>query len=213
MGIYPDTGKMESPIAKMPVITKPEVNEANGRIIAAAPDLLDALRSILPMARAYALAYPHGNSQEHVDAAEQLVDRLKEPDSHDPGPAITQTVAQIKAEITPVDRSAIELAGGKPVTDDHREIDPLTGQQKGYVVLRPEERAKGFVRPYRDAYRHLKCWSITTMGRSIAETYARDPFFYSATFCTNCRGHFPIGEDGDFTWYEMDGSEGPKVGT
>jgi hypothetical protein len=65
----------------------------------------------------------------------------------------------------------------------------------------------------RDAYRHLKCGKITTMSRDIAETYARDPQFYNGTFCTTCRNHFPIGEDGEFTWYENDGSEGPKVGT
>ncbi|RWX78272.1 hypothetical protein EPK99_06465 [Neorhizobium lilium] len=52
----------------------------------------------------------------------------------------------------------------------------------------------------------------TTMGRTIAETYAASPSFYSGTFCSTCRGHFPVGEDGEFTWYEMDGSEGPKVG-
>ena len=51
------------------------------------------------------------------------------------------------------------------------------------------------------------------MSRDLAETYARDPQFYSGTFCTACRGHFPVGEAGEFTWYENDGSEGPKVGT
>jgi len=106
----------------------------------------------------------------------------------------------------------ITLADGSPVTSDHREIGP-SGQQKGYIVLDAEERAKGFVRPYRDAYRHLACKSITTMSRSIAETYARQPDFYGGTFCSNCRAHFPVGEDGQFTWYEMDGTEGPKVGT
>jgi hypothetical protein len=142
------------------------------------------------------------------------------------------------------------------------------GQQKGYVVLTADERAKGFVRPFRDAYRHvgppgpqfplrdlteeekdrykscdyvkfepypesykgsshvgrfwtqkqlnkrgMGCGKITTMGRSIAETYARDPKFYSGTFCSNCRSHFDIGENGEFVWYEMDGSTGPRVGT
>ena len=113
----------------------------------------------------------------------------------------------------PVDRTARELSGGMPETPDHREINPLTGQQEGYVVLTAVERLKGFARPYRDAYRHLTCGKITTMSRDIAETYARDPFFYSGTFCVHCRGHFPVGEDGEFTWYEMDGREGPKVGT
>lgn len=113
----------------------------------------------------------------------------------------------------PVDRSAVQLSNGAPVTADHRAIDPATGQQKGYVVLTDHERAKGFVRPFRDAYRHLKCGKITTVGRKIAETYARDPEFYGGTFCTTCLSHFPVGEDGEFNWYEMDGSEGPKVGT
>jgi len=113
----------------------------------------------------------------------------------------------------PVDRSARQLSGGGPVTEDHREINPATGQQKGYIVLTGAERSKGYVRPFRDAYRHQKCGAITTMSRDIAATYARDPYFYSGTFCTTCRGHFPVGEDGEFTWYEMDGTEGPKVGT
>jgi len=117
------------------------------------------------------------------------------------------------AAAIPVDRSARTLTDGSPVTADHREINPATGLQKGYVVLSEQERAKGFVRPYRDAYRHSKCGAITTMSRPLAETYARDPEFYSATFCSTCRSHFPVGEDGEFTWYEMDGTEGPKVGT
>lgn len=115
------------------------------------------------------------------------------------------------AEAIPVDRDARVLTDGSPVTDDHRELRP-DGQQKGYIVLTKDERAKGFVRPFRDAYRHTTCGKITTMGREIAETYARDPTFYSGTFCTTCRGHFPVGEGGEFTWYEMDGREGPKVG-
>lgn len=117
------------------------------------------------------------------------------------------------AEAIPVDRNARQLSGGGPVTEDHREIKPESGQQKGYVVLTPAERAKGFVRPYRDAYRHLTCGKITTMSRDIAETYARDPGFYNGTFCATCRDHFPVGRNGEFSWYEMDGKEGPKVGT
>jgi hypothetical protein len=114
--------------------------------------------------------------------------------------------------VPPVDRSQRTLTDGSPVTPDHRELR-ADGMQKGYVVLSDAERARGFVRPLRDAYRHQKCGQITTMSRSIAETYARDPFFYSGTFCTTCGGHFPVGDDGEFTWYENDGSEGPKVGT
>lgn len=135
-------------------------------------------------------------AEEHLSAARRHLDEIKR-----------EAAAKI-----PVDRTAREVSGGGAETPDHRELKP-NGQQKGYIVLSPAERAKGFVRPYRDAYRHLKCGRITTMARDIAETYARDPDFYSGTFCTTCRGHFPVGEDGEFTWYEMDGTEGPKVGT
>ncbi|GAC1664459.1 MAG: hypothetical protein PVS3B2_00110 [Candidatus Dormibacteraceae bacterium] len=100
------------------------------------------------------------------------------------------------------------LTDASPVTSDHRELRP-DGQQKGYVVLSAEERAKGFVRPVRTAYEHSRCGQITTMGLSLAETYARDPKFYSGTFCAHCKSHFPVGEMGEFTWAYEDA----KVGT
>ena len=116
------------------------------------------------------------------------------------------------AQSIPVDRSCRVLVSGDKVPEDysHTELKE-NGQQKDYVVLCDSERAKGFVRPYRNAYRHVKCGHITTMSLKIAETYARDPHFYTGTFCTTCGGHFPIGEDGEFVWYEMDGTTGPKV--
>lgn len=100
----------------------------------------------------------------------------------------------------PVDRSATTLTDGSPVTADHREINRETGMQKGYVVLSEEERAKGFVRPVRRDYTHQACGGMTTMGRALAETYARDPAFYSGTFCSYCGAHFPVGKDGEFVW-------------
>ena len=87
--------------------------------------------------------------------------------------------------------------GGGPVTEDHREIDPATGMQKDYVVLTPEERAKGFVRPVRHHYVHKTCGTLTKMAHNIAETYARDPKFYTGTFCVGCREHRPLDE---FVW-------------
>ena len=92
------------------------------------------------------------------------------------------------------------LTDGSPVTPDHREIDPATGMQKGYVVLSAEERAKGFVRPVRQSYVHDKCGGVTTMNQALAETYARDPSFYSGTYCVLCHSHFRVGADGEFTW-------------
>jgi len=110
---------------------------------------------------------------------------------------------------SPVDRSQRTLTDGKPVTEDHSEIDPASGQQKAYVVLADAERAKGFVRPVRNSYVHLKCGVVTTMGDALAETYARDPKFYGGTFCVGCRAHFPVGANGEFVWDKTD----EKVGT
>lgn len=53
------------------------------------------------------------------------------------------------------------------------------------------------------------CGVVTTMGQALAETYARDPSFYSGTFCAGCGAHFPVGEEGEFVW---DGTS-EKVGT
>jgi hypothetical protein len=89
------------------------------------------------------------------------------------------------------------LLNGSPVTSDHREINPETGQQKDYVVLSKEERDKGFVRPLRRSYAHSKCGGVTIINDAIAETYARNPNFYTDTFCVVCRTHFPLSE---FTW-------------
>lgn len=114
------------------------------------------------------------------------------------------------AEAIPVDRSAVVLADGSPVTPDHRELKE-NGQQKAYVVLSDAERAKGFVRPVRRSYRHAKCGSTTTMGQSIAETYARDPYFYSGTFCVECGKHFPLSIDGVAQFFWVD--DGSAVGS
>jgi len=80
-----------------------------------------------------------------------------------------------------------------------------TGQQKAYVVLTEAERQKGFVRPVRRTYTHKVCGTDTTMGQAIAETYARDPKFYGATFCVHCQNHFPVSE---FKWKGEDAELG-----
>lgn len=101
------------------------------------------------------------------------------------------------------------------------------GTNEVYLVLSEEERAKGFVRPVRRTYVHQYmldgsdlpyplisldgvggCGVATTMGQALAETYARDPKFYGATYCVGCKDHFPVGEDGEFYW-----DDGTKVGT
>jgi hypothetical protein len=94
---------------------------------------------------------------------------------------------------------------------DRKDLDPTllpNGQQRTYLVLSEEERARGLVMPVRTTYIHEKCGVATTMGRALAETYAAKPEFYSGTFCVGCRDHFPVGADGEFVW-----EDGTKVGT
>ena len=74
-----------------------------------------------------------------------------------------------------------------------------TQQAKTYLVLSDEELAKGFVRPVRRTYVHKTCGTPTTMNQTIAETYARDPKFYGATYCCQCMKHLPVSE---FTWID-----------
>lgn len=97
-----------------------------------------------------------------------------------------------------------QLTDGSPVPEDdsHKELRP-DGQQKGYIVLTPAERAKGFVQPVRNEYVHNACGAVTHMGNALAETYARDPWFYSGTFCCECGVHFPVEE---FRWKGTDES-------
>jgi hypothetical protein len=108
-------------------------------------------------------------------------------------------IIRASGAVPPVDRTQRTLVDGEPVTPDHRELKP-NGQQKDYVVLSAAERARGFVRPVRRTYVHEKYGVATTMGESTAETYARDPSFYSGTFCVGCGAHFPVGADGEFVW-------------
>jgi len=87
-------------------------------------------------------------------------------------------------------------------------IDPVTKQHRDHWVLPPEERAKGFIRPVRVSYTHLKCGSVTRMPLPIAETYARQPNHYGRTFCCLCQAYLPVGSEGEFIW-----EDGSKVGT
>jgi hypothetical protein len=113
-------------------------------------------------------------------------------------------------KVPPVDRSQRCTVGEAVAPGEANTELKSDGQQKGYVVLCDAERAKGYVRPVRNKYVHLKCGVVTRMGVELSETYARDPSFYSGTFCCSCGAHFPVGEDGEFIW---DDGSGQKVGT
>lgn len=87
----------------------------------------------------------------------------------------------------------------------HGADDTPRAQADVYLVLSEAERAKGFVRPLRSSYVHTVCGAETLMGRALSETYARDPSFYGATYCTRCMKHRPVAE---FCW-----ADGEVVGS
>lgn len=121
--------------------------------------------------------------------------------------------------MNPDKRDMSETTSGRPPTPGLENaaapeaIDPSTGQHTSYWVLSKEERAKGFCRPVRNSYKHLKCGTVTTMGQALAETYARDPSYYGSTFCVSCRAHFRVGETGEFVWMDASHVTTDKVGT
>jgi hypothetical protein len=106
--------------------------------------------------------------------------------------------------MTPDQRAISTTTDGKPPAPGYEDAaapQPAgpDGQHLAYWVLSEEERAKGFVRPVRRSYKHLKCGAVTTMGTALCETYARDPKYYGSTFCCACGSHFPVSE---FRWTE-----------
>jgi hypothetical protein len=88
------------------------------------------------------------------------------------------------------------------------------GQQFGYVKYEPyPDGYKGAVVGRFWTQAQLDkigrgCGTKTSMGLAIAETYARQPTFYGATFCCHCGTHLPVGEQGEFVW-----EDGSRVGT
>jgi hypothetical protein len=90
------------------------------------------------------------------------------------------------------------------------------GMMKKYLVLSDEELQQEFVRPVRKMYVHhymedgskvptvlvslrgvKGCGGATTMNLRLAETYARNPKYYGATFCVMCQTHLPVAQ---FHW-------------
>lgn len=105
-----------------------------------------------------------------------------------------------KGFIEPV-RTTYRHVGRRPqhpirdLTDDeHKQYDRF-----GYVKYEkyPESEAPKVGRFWTAADLASGCDTITTMARSIAETYARDPSFYGGTFCVTCGKHLPLDE---FVW-------------
>jgi len=108
-----------------------------------------------------------------------------------------------KGFIRPVRRSYRHVGLRRPSN-----LRELTAEEKerfgsfGYVAFEPgEDPISPLLGNYWTQERLDRvgqgCGTVTTMGQALAETYARDPKFYGATFCCGCRTHFRVGE---FVW-------------
>jgi hypothetical protein len=100
-------------------------------------------------------------------------------------------------------RSAYVHRGTKPPAHPIRE---LTAEERaryadeGFVAFEiyPEGMSPAVGRFWtRKDLTNRGCGTRTTMGRALAETYARDPRFYGATYCCGCQMHLAVSE---FVW-------------
>lgn len=69
--------------------------------------------------------------------------------------------------------------------------------QSGQYESHPTVDEGEFVQPVRRTYIHTECGGRTKMAVTLAESVARDPTFYSHTFCADCRDYYPVSE---FEW-------------
>lgn len=73
------------------------------------------------------------------------------------------------------------------------------GQYENYPTIDEGE----FEQPVRKTYIHEECGTATTMTGDLPESVARDPEYYTATFCAGCGDHVPVEE----VYWEEDESD------
>lgn len=83
----------------------------------------------------------------------------------------------------------------RDLTEDEQE----RFKHSGYVKFEtwPDDRLPMTGRYWAQEQLDSGCDTVTVMGRSLCETYARDPKFYGATYCSGCQKHYPVQE---FVW-------------
>lgn len=145
---------------------------------------------------------------------------LKE-DGQQAGYVVLSAEERAKGFVRPVRRSYIHV--GRKICGKEPETLVVAGLSDGYVAwlctgkLGHEEPCSKHrtvtaheLETFKKTGTLTGCNHVTTMSREIAETYARDPSFYSDTFCGHCKLHFPVGAYGEFDWM---GPPNAKVGT
>ncbi len=186
------------PCGRNPSEQSTPINWGVARFISDILSYLEGLESPVPRYVPEPRLGPQPESEEETIEREKWIAEMAE--------IAEAKLAVIKAITGEQEEPKVCTTNGEPVEKVRAEQIQETGQYKSYVVLCPDERAKGFVRPYRDSYKHVTCGTVTTMGNALSETYARDPKFYGATFCAGCNKHLPLSE---FRWT----ADGETLGT
>lgn len=123
--------------------------------------------------------------------------------------ALLSDEERAKGFVRPVRRSYVHIgqrACGKPKKLEGRPGDYVCSDDPGHAgectSWMPAPMTDVGVRRLVERSLLGGCDGLTTMAQAIAETYARDPGFYGATYCCTCMKHLPVSE---FRW--EDGSE------
>lgn len=140
------------------------------------------------------------------------------PDGHGPAPGYVDPATGMHTDYWVLSEEERAKGFVRPVRTTYRHI----GKQPKYplrdLTAEEKERYKDFGYVKREDYpesespvtgrywtakqlESLSCNAETRMAMAIAETYAANPKFYGATFCCQCKAHYPISE---FVW--LDGS-------
>lgn len=118
--------------------------------------------------------------------------------------------------VRPVRTKYVHVGPAGPVAENLRELtdeEKATFEGVGYVHFESypddEDRIGRYWTAEQLASVGKGCGTVTSMSQAIAETYARDPFFYGSTYCVGCGMHKPVGRTGEFVW---DGPYDPVTG-
>lgn len=64
------------------------------------------------------------------------------------------------------------------------------GQYENYPTIEDGD----FEQEPRETYIHQECGTRTTMTGDLPESVARDPTYYTKTYCAGCQTHVPVEE-------------------
>ena len=111
-----------------------------------------------------------------------------------------------KGFVEPV-RTCYVHVGCRPSRPTRKLTTEETKRYEAYKYVAFEEKPDGGGRYWTQERLDSGCNMKTTISAAIAETFARKPDFYGATFCAACRQHFPLDE---FVWHGTNQTVGSR---